>query len=49
MIALLQSLLVYCCIIAVFATMVHSKGHHFDRLAPFEFIFLFMPWLTVIA
>jgi len=49
MIALLQSLLIYCCIIAVFASMVHSKGRHFAKLAPFEFLFLFMPWLTIIA
>jgi len=47
--AILQSLLVYCCIIAVFATMIHSKGRNLARLAPFEFLFLFVPWLTIIA
>lgn len=47
--AILQSLLIYSCVIAVFASMVHSKGRHLNRLAPFEFLFLFMPWLTVIA
>jgi len=46
--AILQSLLIYTCVIAVFASMVHSKGRHLTRLAPFEIIFLFMPWLTVV-
>lgn len=49
MVPLLQSLLTYCCVIAVFATMVHSKGRRFARLEPFEFLFLFVPWLTIIA
>ena len=47
--AIFQSLLIYACVIAVFASMVHSKGRRLNKLAPFEISFLFMPWLTVVA
>ena len=47
--AILQSLLIYTCVIAVFASMIHSKGRHLNKLALFEISFLFMPWLTVVA
>jgi len=47
--AILQSLLIYTGVIAVFATMVHSKGRHLNRLAPYEFLFLYMPWCTIVA
>ncbi len=43
-----QSLLIYTCVIAVFASMVHSKGRRLTKLAPFEISFLFMPWLTIV-
>jgi len=46
---LLQSLLIYTGVLIIFATMVHSKGREFNSVQWFEFIFLFMPWLTVVA
>lgn len=49
MMAILQSLLIYSCIIAVFATIVHSKGRYFAQLETFEFLFLFIPWLTIVV
>jgi len=33
----------------VFASMVHSKGRHFNNIQTFELIFLFVPWLTVVG
>ena len=47
--AILQSLLIYTCVIAVFASMVHSKGRRLARLEPYELSFLFVPWCTVVA
>jgi len=46
---LFQSLLIYALVLVVFATMVHSKGRHFNQIHPFEIAFLFMPWLTVVG
>ncbi|NWF37016.1 hypothetical protein [Mariprofundus sp. KV] len=46
---LFQSLLIYAAMLVIFASMVHSKGREFNTIHPFELIFLFVPWLTVVA
>ncbi|GAV20745.1 hypothetical protein MMIC_P1718 [Mariprofundus micogutta] len=46
---LFQSLLIYMAMLLVFASMVHSKGRQFNNIQPFELLFLFMPWLTVVG
>jgi len=46
---LFQSLLIYAAMLVVFATMVHSKGRHFNNIQLFEILFLFVPWLTVVG
>jgi len=47
--ALASSFVVYSCVTATVGGMVHSKGRERAYIAPFEFIFLFMPWLTLLA
>ena len=46
---LFESLLIYTVMLIVFASMVHSKGRHFNNIQTFELIFLFVPWLTVVG
>ncbi len=46
---LFQSLLIYVAMLVVFASMVHSKGRHFNNIHLFEVLFLFVPWLTVVG
>lgn len=36
-------------ILVVFASMVHSKGRHFNQIQRYEIIFLYLPWLTVVG
>ncbi len=47
--ALSISFLLYLAFAAVIGALVHSKGRVLSKIYPFELLFLFMPWLTLLA
>ena len=47
--ALAQSFVIYSAVTAMVGGMVHSKGRELQKIAPFEFLFLYMPWLALLA
>jgi hypothetical protein len=47
--AVLQSFIIYSAATAVVGGMVHSKGRELQKVAPFEFLFLYMPWLALLG
>lgn len=46
--ALEQSLAIYALATAIVGAAVHSKGRLLKTIHPFEFLFLFMPWATLV-
>ena len=47
--ALAQSFVIYSAVMATVGGMVHSKGRRLQTIAPFEFLFLYMPWLALLG
>jgi len=47
--ALAQSFVIYSAITAAVGGMVHSKGRELEKVAPYEFLFLYMPWLALLG
>jgi hypothetical protein len=43
------SFLIYSGVIAVVGAMVHSKGRELAHIDPFEFLFLYLPWLALLS